>query len=370
MDVRAAAVEVLRAAEREKRFVDEAIEAPRAALDPRDRKLLTAIVFGATRHRLTLDWLADRHARHVDDDVRAIFRVALFQMLFLDRVPDYAAVDAAVEQAKPLRRGGFVNAVLRAVQRETKDGLDAILPEDRLQRLSIAHSHPQWLVARWLKRFGTKTESILRANNAVLPVTARVGGALVEVEGDVTAHPAWPKLAVQDATSFAVAPLLDPKPGERLLDLCAAPGGKATHLAELMGDRGEVVALDLDPARLALVAEAAKRLGLGCITCVAGDGTAPPVKGPFDAVLVDAPCSNTGVLARRPDARWRLRPKDIAVCAALQRRLVDAAKALGRRVVYSTCSLEPEENDEIAPGGRLTLPTERAAGGYAARIMP
>ena len=170
-----------------------------------------------------------------------------------------------------------------------------------------------------------------------------------------------------------VAPLLDPKPAERVLDLCAAPGGKTTHLAERMQGKGRVVAVDL-PDRIGLVAESAKRLRLTNIECVAGDGATIAFREPFDAILVDAPCSNTGVLARRPDVRWRLREKDIAGAVAIQRKLLENAArllALGGRLVYSTCSLEPEENRIDLPGFRvvqeeLTLPTDHCSGGYQA----
>ncbi len=180
---------------------------------------------------------------------------------------------------------------------------------------------------------------------------------------------------MQDETSLKVAPMLDPKPGERVLDLCAAPGGKTTHLAELMGGKGLVVAVDL-PDRIGLVAESAKRLGLANIDCVAGDGATIAFREPFDAILVDAPCSNTGVLSRRPDVRWRLREKDIAGAAAIQRRLLENAARLlrpGGRVVYSTCSLEPEENSPdpalwAVEKEELTLPTDRHSGGYQALL--
>jgi 16S rRNA (cytosine967-C5)-methyltransferase len=378
IDVRAVAIRVLR--ESADRFVDDVIEKHRAALDPRDRAFLTTLVYGATRHRLTLDWLVDRHAKHVDAMLRPVFRVALFQILFLDRVPSHAAVDTAVEIAKRESPGvgKFVNAILRKVLGETKDGIEPLLPDDRIQRLSIEHSHPQWLVQRWAKRFGRKTESILRADNLVLPVTAHRlgGGATFELEGDPTKHPDWSKLIVQDATAALVAPLLDPKPGERIVDLCASPGGKTCHLADLMHDRGEIVAIDVTPDKLKPIRENVERLAFKSVKLVVGDGTKPPVEPGVDGVLVDAPCSNTGVLARRPDARWRITPDDPAKMAEIQKRLLAAALELvkpGGRVVYSTCSLEPEENEDVVAGRAekevLTLPTAAAAGGYMARIV-
>jgi 16S rRNA (cytosine967-C5)-methyltransferase len=370
MNVRALAAQVLMAAE--KRFVDEALEAHRsAALSRRDRALLTTLVYGATRWRRELDWLIDRCAERVHPEIRQHLRVALFQIRHLDKIPRHAAVDEAVELAKGVSRksAGFVNAVLRKAA-------DLELPDT----IGVRTSHPEWLVERWRKQFAPKDlQAILDADNAVLPVTIRPnplkGGGPLDVEGDPAADPRFAEgcFTVQDETSMKVAPMLDPKPHERVLDLCAAPGGKTTHLAELLGGKGAVVAVDL-PDRIGLVAESAKRLGLGNIECVAGDGATVTFREPFDAILIDAPCSNTGVLARRPDVRWRLREKDIAGAVALQKRLLENAARLlkpGGRLVYSTCSLEPEENRIDLPGVRVlreesTLPTDRHSGGYQA----
>ena len=366
-NVRALAAQVLSAAER--KFVDDALEAQRgAALSRRDRALLTTLVYGATRWRRELDWLIDRCAERVHPEIRQHLRVALFQIRHLDKIPRHAAVNEAVELAKGVSRksAGFVNAVLRKAA-------DLELPD----AIGVRTSHPDWLIERWRKRFSPmELAAILEADNAILPVTIRLkDGAAMSVEGDPVADPRFAEglFTVQDETSMKVAPLLHPKPSERVLDLCAAPGGKTTHLAELMGGKGRVVAVDL-PDRIGLVAESAKRLGLANVECVGGDGATVAFLEPFDAILVDAPCSNTGVLARRPDVRWRLREKDIAGAAAIQRRLLaNAARLLARggRIVYSTCSLEPEENRVDLPGFRvvqeeLTLPTERFSGGYQA----
>ena len=371
-NVRALAAQVLQ--ESEKRFVDEALEAHRgAALSRRDRALLTTLVYGVTRWRRELDWLIDRCAQRVHPEIRQHLRVALFQVRHLDKIPRHAAVDEAVELAKGVSRksAGFVNAVLRKAA-------DLALPDT----VGVRASHPDWLIERWRTRFSPKElGAVLAADNAVLPVTVRPNPLRakgpVDLEGDPAADPrfAGGEYTVQDETSMKVAPLLDPKPAERILDLCAAPGGKTTHLAELMGGKGRVVAVDL-PERIGLVAESAKRLGLGNIQCVAGDGATIRFREPFEAILLDAPCSNTGVLARRPDLRWRLREKDIAGAAGLQQRLLENAArhlAPGGRIVYSTCSLEPEENRVDLPGFHVakeefTLPTDRHSGGYQALV--
>jgi 16S rRNA (cytosine967-C5)-methyltransferase len=371
-NVRALAAQVLTAAE--KRFVDEALEAHRgAALSRRDRALLTTLVYGATRWRRELDWLIDRCAERVHPDIRQHLRIALFQIRHLDKIPRHAAVNEAVELAKGVSRksAGFVNAVLRKAA-------DLELPD----AIGVRTSHPDWLIERWRKRFKAKDlDALLAADNAVLPVTIRPNplkaSGPIEIEGDPAAEPKFSDgwFTVQDETSMKVAPLLDPQSHERVLDLCAAPGGKTTHLAERMGGKGLVVAVDL-PDRIGLVAESAKRLGLANIECVAGDGATVAFREPFDAILIDAPCSNTGVLARRPDVRWRLREKDIAGAAAVQRKLLENAARLLKpegRIVYSTCSLEPEENLVNLPGfhvtsEELTLPTDRHSGGYQALV--
>jgi len=374
-NVRELAARVLLEAESRKKFVDEVLEAHRTAgLSRRDRALLTTLVYGVTRWRRPLDWLIDRCAQRVQPEIRQHLRLALFQMRYLSRIPRHAAVNEAVELAKGVSRraAGFVNAVLRKAA-------DLELPD----HAGIRTSHPDWLLDRWRKRFPKgQLDAILEADNAVLPVTARVNrlkveGSLdvLEIEGDPAAHPGFAEghFTVQDETSMKVAPLLAPQPEERVLDLCAAPGGKTTHLAELMGGQGRVVAVDL-PGRIGIVAESAARLGLTNVECVAGDGNSIAFRELFDAILLDAPCSNTGVLSRRPDVRWRLREADIAGAVRIQRSLLaNAARLLkpGGRLVYSTCSLEPEENRVDLPGFRvskeeLALPTDRRSGGYLA----
>ncbi len=372
-NVRRLAAQVLMSAEG--RFVDEALEEVRAGdLSPRDRALLTALVFGTTRWRRPLDWLIDACARTVDVEIRQHLRLALFQIRYLDRIPRHAAVFEAVELAKSHSRamGGFVNAVLRRAA-------DRPLPAD----VGVRTSHPDFLLARWRPRFAD-LDGLLAANNTPLPVTARpnplrapvdMGQDPFEITGDPVAHPGFGlgHFTVQDETFIKVAPWLDPQPGERVLDLCAAPGGKSTHLAELMGGKGTVVAVDV-PERIGLVAQAAGRLQLSNIRCVAGDATTIEFPEPFDAILLDAPCSNTGVLSRRPDVRWRLHEADVTRMVALQRRLIARAAHLlrpGGRLVYATCSLEPEENRIDCPGLRsikdeLIMPSPHHSGGYMA----
>ncbi len=423
MNVRDLAAAVLRDAARSRRFVDEALEAPRASVpDRRDRALLTALVHGVARHRLTLDRLLEAASgRPADPELADVLRVGAFQLLFLTRVPPSAAVHEAVESARRLKpaAAGFVNAVLRNLQRGL--GGDVPLPrpgleplglkrapwgDDPVERLSVAHSHPDWLVRRWLGHGWSpeRVEAICAAGN--LPPVVQVwsnsgesaaallGAAGVAVEerpgglvalagaGDLAALEPFRdgRLRVQDEAAARVAPLLDPRPGELVLDACAAPGGKTAHLAAL-GAR--VVALDRSLDKAALVAASTRGLPAGRVRLLVADARRPPLRGSFDAVLLDVPCSNTGVLGRRPDARWRIAPSDLARLRPLQDAILDAAAPLvrpGGRLVYSTCSLEPDENEqavaaflarhpEFRPGAELRVdPAGGSGGGYARRL--
>jgi len=385
--VRAVAVRVLRDAERGRRFVDDVLdEARQEALSSRDRAFLTHVVYGVTRHRRTLDHLLRKISgvHDFDSQVLQTLRIGLYEIHFLRTAP-HAAVDEAVELAKGVSRksGNFVNAVLRkaiAADREKLIGAD----------WGVRYSYPTWLVERWKRIYGDRTVSILEAGNAILPITARVNRLRtaplrfprghrpesVVLDGPIGELPELREglVTVQDETAMSVAPLVEPE-GKHIIDLCASPGGKATHLAEL---RGRVVAVDLSLEKIRLVRESAQRLGL-TISLVVADGR--HFAGRFDAALVDAPCSNTGVLARRADARWRLREIEIASAVGIQQSLLENAATLAPRIVYSTCSIEPEENeervDEFLASHRgwtcdhreLILPGPTAAGGFAARLI-
>lgn len=374
--------------------------------------LTTELVYGTIRNLGTLDMLLDACAkkglRKVEDSVLAHLRIAAYQLVFLDNVPAAIAVNEAVS-AVGVRSHvrGFVNGVLRKlgrlVTRRTPDDMpplgvpstrrlpgrvggwivlsDPLLPaaeQDPGGWLAAAASLPLTLATRWVETHGLDGAlEIARAQNAPPPVFLRVNTlrgtreevlALLEREGSpgreggrpesvvlgggLSAggfNPLWAGLAtVQDETAMAVAPLLDPKPGERVVDLCAAPGSKTTHLAQLMNDEGRIDALDIDAGRLAKVDEAAGRLGLKCIRTALVDPNDPrPEDGPADCVLADVPCSNTGVLRRRVEVRWRLSALRLPELLELQARLLDRAVDLvrpGGRVVYSTCSIEHAEN--------------------------
>lgn len=371
--------------------LDEALD--RFALDGRDRALATELVYGVTRRRATLDWalgqVSNRPLDELNPWVRNILRQGAYQLMYLPRIPAPAVVHEAVELAKVRGHAGvaaFVNGVLRGLLRRLPNLEFPPAAQDPAGHLAVAYSQPRWLVERWLAQFGPdETRDLLEALNRVPPLAVRTnrlrttpealaqrlaaegvqvrparwspdGLVLAEVSAAAPLErlPSFQEglFTVQDESSMLVAPVLDPQPGETVVDLAAAPGGKTTHLAERMQDRGRVIAVDVHPHKCELVAGAARRLGITCIETVCADARSAGrlLAGRADRVLCDLPCSGLGTLARRPDARWRKRPEDIPTLAALQREILDQAAAAlrpGGVLVYSTCTLAPEENDQV-----------------------
>ena len=447
-DVRELAADALVRMERDSVHVRDVVEALRASVtDPRDRGLLTEILYGVARRRPTLDHLIGAAStvpvQKLEPAVRAALRLGLYQALFLERVPPHAAVDTAVDYAKARtnpRLAGFVNGVLRGILRSVEGRASgapdlardlprpgtaplrfrrAAFPDpvaDPAANLGARYSMPTWLVRRWLDRFGPDVTGrlllhgierpalVLRARpgsrEALLAelagsgVTARAGEGPDEVVcpgGDASAllPVKEGRAAVQDGTAQRVAALAAPRPGDRILDLCAAPGGKTLHLLELLGDRGEVVAADASTEKVeALSAVLAARPRppelLARAVVVFEEGPLPFPDASFDAVVVDAPCSNTGVLRRRPEVRTRLEPKDVASLAVIQRSLLARALPLvkpGGRLVYATCSVEPEEGEDLVRAflaahpalvrgpGFDVLPDASRDGGFAATFV-
>jgi 16S rRNA (cytosine967-C5)-methyltransferase len=389
---RAVAARVLERVEVDAAWADRALEAEvrRGALAPRDVGLATEIVYGTLRWQRYLDWILAPHSRRPLDTlaprVRVALRMAAYQLAFLERVPSFAAVSDAVTLARGRTPGPaeYTNAVLRSFARRGGREREPTPPSDPIERLATRCSFPTWLAARWITRYGAAdAESLMRALNERPPVTLRANTlritreALADrlaaedgiatrptvhaPEGLVAAHAGEPgawrafvdgACVAQDEASMLVARLLEPRPGESVADVCAAPGTKTTHLAQLMDNRGRILALDPHPARLARVSEAAARLGVSIVETAAGtvQEMAPARRATCDAVLVDAPCSNLGVLRRNPEVKWRRRPDDLTAAAARQREILEAAATMlrpGGRLVYATCSLEPEENDEV-----------------------
>jgi 16S rRNA (cytosine967-C5)-methyltransferase len=381
---RRTALTVLRRVEEQGAYADRALHGDARDLEPRDRALAKRLVFGTVQRRGTLDWIIAQHVqRKLDPQVRAALLLGLYQLLYTD-VPAHAAVAESVELAKPSPGAKLVNAVLRKVQRE-----GVTLPaDDEPQGAAIRHSHPEWLARMWWDWLGPEeTRALLAADNEPAELALRVNplaGVDVDLEGrreddalivtgplDVMAHPLYAAGAItpQSRASQRVARAVDPQPGERVLDLCAAPGGKTTHLAALMGDRGEIVAVEKHPQRAKALAAQAQRLHARSVRVEVADAKAVTVEslgGRFDRILVDPPCSGLGTLRSHPDLRWRASPHAIEALRHEQEAIVAAALAVlapGGRLVYSTCTLSPRE--EVVGGDVVrTLPHRDDTDGF------
>ncbi len=384
---RLAAFEVLRRVQ-EGAYASAVLATIENELKPADRALCHELVMGVLRRQLWLDRLTELYAKRkvaeLDDSVRLVLRLGLYQLRFLSRVPASAAVNESVNlihHARLRSAGSLVNAVLRRATREPdvdpSRGID-----DPIERLSVATSHPEWLLKRWCEALGAEeAEAFARANNLPAPIAFRVvstrapkvdpcerlRAAGAELVPSKLARGAWRisgagrllgELAaagdvyLQDEASQLVAVLLDAQPGERVLDLCAAPGSKSTQIADRSGDSALLIASDLYEHRLRTIISSAQLQGLRSIQAVALDGLRPlPLaEGSFDRVLVDAPCSGTGTLRRNPEIRWRISPADIQDLAGRQTQLLSHAAVgvkPGGRLIYSTCSVEPEENEAV-----------------------
>ncbi len=316
--------------------------------------------------------------------MRALLRLTAYQVLFLDRVPRWAAVDEAVSLAR-LKAGRpgpaqFVNAVMRAL---TRAASPPPLPANAVEAAAVRWSFPDWIAARWIARYGMQEAgALMAAMNERPPATIRANRLRITREalaarlrdeeladtrptalapeglsverGNVARWAAFAEgwCTIQDEASMLIARLLGPQAGELVADACAAPGTKATHLAELMDGRGKIIAIDPHPARLKLMGVAAARLGIGIIEAHAGTvaSMARRWRGRCDRALVDAPCSNLGVLRRNPDVKWRRQEDDLGRLGIKQRGILDAAASLvrpGGCLVYATCSLEPDENEDV-----------------------
>lgn len=365
-------------------YADRALLAEADGLEPRDRALATRLVYGVVQRRATLDHvigaLADRPAARVDAPLLAALRLGLLQLLFLDGIPDHAAVAESVELAKvhAPKGAGFVNAVLRRATREGRALVDA-LRDDTPAEAATKHSHPLWVAELWWEQLGPEharalmaadnepAEVALRANTLVTDaarLAAEIEGATpappppeaVVVSGpfDAHAHPLHAQGAFmpQSRASATVARILDPQPGDRVLDLCAAPGGKTTHLAALMHDEGEVVAVERNERRAEALGNTAARMRATCVRVEVGDAKEPRDER-YDRVLVDPPCSGLGTLRSRPDLRWRITPDDVAALGPEQRAILEAGAAATRPggvLVYSTCTISPDENERLVEG--------------------
>ena len=397
---RGVALEVLVRTETTDAYADRLLEAltDRAGLDSRDRGLATELALGTLRWQRRLDWTLARASRRPLEDlapwVRALLRLTAYQLAFLDRIPAWAAVHEAVELAKRRRSAGataFVNGVLRAIASAPRPW-PAPTAADPVEALALRASHPTWLIERWCARYGPEeTEALALAMNEAPAVVVRANTLRLAVDAVAAAlHAAGVGAAptrfapegfslervgdlrqlallregsvtVQDEAAILVGHALGPLPGEMVADVCAAPGTKTTHLAALMANQGRIVAADPNAARLELLRAACARLGAEIVEPRLADAHALAEDlGPTcDRVLVDAPCSNLGVLRRNPDGKWRRQPGDFATLVPTQASILESAAALvrpGGVLVYATCSLEPEENEAVVAGLRARRP--------------
>ncbi|HEX4365016.1 MAG TPA: 16S rRNA (cytosine(967)-C(5))-methyltransferase RsmB [Solirubrobacteraceae bacterium] len=412
---RRVAYAVIRRVFEEDAYADRALHGEAQGIDPRERSLAMQLAYGTVQRRRTLDHVIEQLARPVaelDAQTVAALRLGLYQLMFLDGIAAHAVVGESVELAKGGRSGGhkLVNAVLR---RAARGELPALPSDETPGGAAIAHSYPLWIVELWWERFGAdETRALLRAGNergelalrintlrssvgavanelavatppvATLPAGDELPEGLV-VEGafDAHAHRLWRDGAytAQSRGSMLVARTLDPQPGERVLDLCAAPGGKTTHLAALMGNEGQIVAVERHAGRARALARTCERLGASIVEVRMADAASFAGDERFDRVLVDPPCSGLGTLQGHPDLRWRMTPAAIERLASAQRAILAAARgalAPGGRLVYSTCTLSAAENEsQLAAIGlqveseRLVLPhRDRTDGFYIARL--
>ncbi|MEN3283179.1 MAG: rRNA (cytosine967-C5)-methyltransferase [Solirubrobacteraceae bacterium] len=369
-------------------YADRALHGEARGLDVRERALAKQLAFGAVQRRLTLDHVIDEHVdRRLEPAVRAALQLGLFQLMFLDGVAPHAAIGEAVELAKPSPGHRLVNAVLRRVQRE-----GAELPSDETpEGAAIRHSHPLWLVELWWDWLGPeRTRALLAADNEPAELALRVNslvehdlddvrgrreGDAIVVDGpfDALAHPGYAAGAFmpQSRASQLVAPIVDPQPGERVLDLCAAPGGKTTHLAALMQGTGEVVAVERNPQRAIALKATCERMRAANVTVVTADANDFDGEHGFDRVLLDPPCSGLGTLRSHPDLRWRVTSADLDRLAAEQDELLAVARRAlrpGGTLVYSICTLSPGEERLATDDVWRTLPpVDQTDGFYIAR---
>ena len=403
------AIRVIERVQRAGAFADLALHHAlvQSRMPPADRGLATELVYGTLRWRGRLDYLIskalDRDLAKLEPLVTSALRVGAYQLFFSDRIPANAAVDEAVRCVRAMgleRATGLVNAVLRRLARDGEGYTFPDLALDAKGHLVHACSLPAWLADRWLEQYGPEEAAKLaRIMNEPAPVTVRVNrtkttreallpmleekfpeaapchfspdGIVLGHKGDIGQDASFVagRMSPQDEASQLVVELLDLQRGERILDTCAAPGTKSAAIAERLNGEGFVLALDRHGRRLQLVGRGMRRLEIGGVATLERDATRSLLdltekEGPFDRILIDAPCSGLGALRRNPDARWRLRPDDLTDLAKLQREILESAAAVlrpGGSLVYSTCTVTPEENESVIQGFMATRANWRIA---------
>lgn len=388
--VRGLAVKILNRIDRTDAYMDKLleIEIKNSELEGPDKALLFEIVHGVIRWLGRIDWILNGFYKgqfsKCIPNVKNAMRVALYQILWLDKIPDYAAVNEAVDFVKKLqgqKPADLTNAVLRNIIR-SKNGIRYANPkEDLITYLSAYYSHPVWLVKRWVNRFGREfTEQLMTANNNKPVLTLRVNHLKTNKEelqnllekvnlkynpklylenfvtlDNLTNIADWEYFskgyfAIQDESTGFSTRLLDAKPGMRVLDMCAAPGGKTADLADQMNNEGEIVAIDRYEARMKILKANLDRLGVDNVSAVVINAHDYQDENGFDKILLDAPCSGLGTLTKKPDIKWKKEIIDLHKITKIQMELLEKAASLvkvGGHIVYSTCTIEPDENYEI-----------------------
>ena len=384
---RGTAVKILNRVDRSDAYLDKLLDTELRAADLSDvdKGLLAELVHGVMRWRMKLDWVLNGffHGNFVKAEVtiKNALRIALYQIFFLQRIPHRAAVDEAVEFVKRIRgdkAAGLVNAVVRNIIRNLDGIRYPLLEDDPIQYLAVVYSHPHWMVKRWVDRYGfVETEKLLGANNERPELSLRINRLKIEPGQFLAALDRLKvsyrgstyidyfvrvrgisgisqleifrngSFSIQDESAAFPSLLLSPQPGERIIDMCAAPGGKTTHIAEMMQNTGEIVAVDKYESKLHLLKASCERLGIKIMKPVVGVDARELDTAIADRILLDVPCSGLGTLTKKPDIKWKREPEDIARLAKTQIELLNNAARLlkpGGILVYSTCTVEPEEN--------------------------
>lgn len=384
------AVNILSRYERSDSYADKLLahEMNNNDLEPRDKALLNELVNGVIRWRGKLDWILTGFY-HGDyqkclNIVKNSMRVGLYQIVFLNKIPEYSAINEAVEIVKRIqgeKTAGIVNGVLRNIARNLENVRYPLRTDDKIYHLSIMNSHPKWMIKRWFESLGEEeTEKLLEFNNIRPAVPVRVNLNLAKVEEiekifkdhdveyykseyhpstlmlvspryDISASDLFKtgKITIQDPAASLAASLAQPKEGDFVLDMCAAPGGKSVYIAEMMKDAGRIVSVDKYKSKIRLINEYAERMNLNSIEAMIGDSRELDGDLRPDIIIVDAPCSGLGTLAKKPEIKWKRDIDDIPKLVNTQRELLESAYKLmkpGSALVYSSCTIEPEENEE------------------------
>jgi len=386
-NVRSLALKALLKIEKQQKandVIDEILN--RNTLNDADRRLFTELVYGISRWKGQIDWIINKYVKHKpDQNTFNILRLGVYQLIYLDKVPSYAAINETVELVRSKKKTGFVNAVLRKIQRNISKTLRfPTLGDNPVKHISIKYSFPEWLIERWLKQFGLDwTISFCSASNQNTPISIRTNTLRIDQDGLIKVLqekniqvekskfvPEGLKLLdsssalinldkdikglfqLQDESAMLVAHILDPKPGDVIFDVCAGPGGKATHIAQLMKDYGQLFAFDILQSKIDLVNQNSNRLGISIIKTGIADASKPDelLSMKADRILLDVPCSGLGTLRRHTDIRWNRTPKQISELSELQLNILNNSSKYLKPdgvLVYSTCTIEPEENESV-----------------------